>query len=123
MKLDGIYKTQSGAIYKIAEDQKNNYKFLYWEPNQRQINSGIKKGDTAFEGNLISNILSGVFYQYYSLRIKELCPKHWENPTNILLTISDDEKKIEGDLLEERIQDNCVKDARRITKLIFERMS
>lgn len=118
MNIEGIYETESGAVYKLTKET-DSYILLYWEPNARQIKSGIKKGDTAFKGNMLSNILSGIFFQYYSLKIKELCPSQWENPTHINLTVSDDGKTIVGNLLEERIQDDCKKDARRITELIF----
>jgi hypothetical protein len=119
MILDGIYETQSNAVYKIINENSNHYKFLYWEPNTRQKECGIKKGDVAFKGTLLSNILLGTFYQYYSLNMKEKCPENWENPTPIMLKVSGNEKTIIGDLLEERLQDNCKKDARRIIQLKF----
>lgn len=122
MELKGFFKTKSSAEYKIYKENET-YKFLFWKPNERQKKCGIKKGDLAFEGDMLSNILKGTFFTYYSLEEKEICPKLWANPTSITLTVSEDFLTIEGDLLEERlVPEKCIKDARRITRLVFKKI-
>jgi|SRR5579872_1431382 len=120
--LSGFWQTGSGAVYQVF--QKGPYVLaIYLKPSQGQLDSGIKSGDIAYEGNLLGGFASGQFHHRFPLVDRSRCPANWYRITAFTLTIKDSGDTMEGDLLDEhQADDNCEMDDQRIDHLVFKRI-
>jgi hypothetical protein len=118
--LSGYWQTGSGAIYQFF--QKGPYVLaIYLKPSQGQLDSGIKSGDLAYEGNLIGTFVTGQFHHRFPLTTRAKCPANWYSVTTLTLTTEDGEDTMGGDLLNEHQTDSCEMDDRRFDHLVFKR--
>jgi hypothetical protein len=119
--LSGFWQTGSGAIYQLFQ-KGPDVLAIYLKPSQGQIDSGIKSGDLAYEGNLLGGFASGLFHHRFPLATRVTCPVNWYSVTAFTLTIEDGGDTMEGDLLNDHQADNCEMDDRRIDHLVFKRI-
>jgi hypothetical protein len=119
--LTGVWQTQSGAIYAVAQ-KGEALLATYLQPSQGQSESGISKGDIAYSGNIVGGIATGVFHHRMALDSRGICPATWYFVTPMHLAVSKDGNTMEGDLLVGHQSDDCFIDDRRIDHLKFTRV-
>ena len=117
--LSGYWRTGSGAEYKITYES-DYVIFIYWNPSPAQQAAGFVRGDLAYKGTLIGNVLVGTFFQRFPLTEKERCIGTWETPTVLYLQLSEDHQELSGTLLASHLpSDSCIIDDRRLVPLTF----